>query len=232
MRFEHGRPKAVLWVCVLYLGRRFIHGLAAKVIFSLTIKVRQKQYGIVRKSEGQDQSLETKDIKTCTGLVGVHPNKEIAFMAHFDTPKSVVRVLNALDEDLGRQGYRFSDFQLSKVSGISRLVIYGPLVLLCPLIQCTAWLNGYGFLYWLWIASLALWSLSGVTRCTLIWQLWRLKASTLLPRFIRSEKKCNPLRGCNLKFDLASMLLPKVSMADVDRDPDFDVDKNGQLKAK
>ncbi|MDH0343424.1 hypothetical protein [Chromobacterium haemolyticum] len=188
----------------------------------MTIKVRQKQHAIAKMGMSST-TLETKDIRTCTGLIGVHSSRKVAFMAHFDTPFSV-RGLTLLAKELERDGYRFSDFKLFKVAGIAPSVTYSGLALflIMPLLL---WMwSVHDFWAWFYLVSIPLliWGMSGMTRTCLWLQLMCLKASSALPRFCGVTGESSLFGACNVTFDLAYDEQPKVTKADKVRDPDFD----------
>jgi hypothetical protein len=187
-----------------------------------TIKVRQKQHAIVKMGMSAT-TLETKDIRTCTGLIGVHNSRKVAFMVHLDTPCSV-RGLYLLAKELERDEYRFSDFKLFKVAGIAPSVTYFGFTLLL-IVPFVLWmLDVHDFQTWLFLVGipLVMWSMSGMTRTCLWLQLKRLKASSASPRFCGVTGKSTLFGACNVTFDLAHDEQPKVTKADKVRDPDFE----------
>lgn len=190
--------------------------------FNLAIKVRQKQHAIAKMGMSTTK-LETKDIYTCTGLVGVHNSRKVAFMAHLDTPCSV-RGLSLLAKELERDGYKFSDFKLFKVAGIAPCVTYFgfSLLLIVPFILWMSEVHNRDAWIFSVVISLIMWGLSGITRTCLWLQLKRLKASSASLRFYPVTDKPTLFGACNVTFDLAYDEEPKVTKAGKVRDPDFD----------
>lgn len=144
-------------------------------------------------------------------------------MAHLDTPCSV-RGLSLLAKELERDGYRFSDFELFKVAGITPSVTYFGFTLLLVMPFVLWMLDVHLFQAWLFFVGipLVMWGLSGMTRTFLWLQLKRLKASSSLPQFCGVTKKSTLFGACNVTFDLAHDEQPKVTNAHKVRDPDFE----------
>lgn len=189
---------------------------------NLTIKVRQKQHAIAEVGMSTTK-LETKDIGTCTGLIGVHNSRKVAFMAHLDTPCSV-RGLSFLAKELERDGYKFSEFKLFKVAGIAPSVTYFGFSLLLIMPFVLWMLEVHDIFAWVFLVGIPLlmWNLSGMTRTCLWLQLKRLKASSASPHFYPAADKSALFGACNVTFDLAHDEEPNVTKAGKVRDPDFE----------
>lgn len=190
----------------------------------LTIKVRQKQYAIAKVGMASTK-LETKDIWTCTGLIGVHKDKQVAFMAHLDTPYSV-RGLTLLAEELEQGGYLFSDFDLFKVAGLAPAVTFIGFFLFLITVLALILCGVNDFLTCAFLAGipLVIWGMSGLTRTYLYLQLRRLKASSASPSFCGVEDGSSWRGSCNVTFDIAHDKQPIVTVAGKKRDPAFVVE--------
>lgn len=145
--------------------------------FTLTIFVCQRQYGIAAEGKSKTLTLLTKDINTCTGLLGINKAGDTAFMAHLDTPYSAWSI-SLLVDDLAGLGHDIKDFQFFHIVGKRRAVTFfsGFMAISAAIASLFASCLVGSVMTFVAAIFAILWSLSGVTRTVLLLRLWMLKA--------------------------------------------------------
>ena len=79
--------------------------------------VRQREYAIGQRGDPVNSLLITKNIATCTGFMGMHPDRGVVFLCHVDTPACTLG-FKRLEADLRAKVGDLSGFHLYTVTGV------------------------------------------------------------------------------------------------------------------
>ncbi|MNL94773.1 hypothetical protein D3C81_45650 [compost metagenome] len=201
---------------------------------TLTIFVRQKQYGITAEGKSKSLTLLTKDINTCTGLLGISKAGDVAFMAHLDTPFSAWSI-SLLVDDLAGLGHDIKDFQFFQVVGKRRTVTFfsGFMAISAAIASLSASCLAGSVMPYVAAFFAIFWGMSGVTRTVLLLRLWILKALPFQPIVYKRSGAWWGLWVTDVSLLTTKGSEPVTNASACRRDPRFKVPKgNGKWLTK
>lgn len=177
-----------------------VNGSHSRPKINMTIKVKQRQYGISIHGHAQT-SLVTEDIWTCTGLVGVDKKSGTVFLAHFDLPTTAKSLPEIIDE-LKKHTNDLSGFKLYMVAGINPAIaaIFGGLAISCVFFQ--AWAFASAFIVCAGLLSM--------TRFAIRQQLRKLKVFQGDPIWLVHSNAWYGLGKCGVRINVGQLEGPEV----------------------
>lgn len=200
----------------------------------MTINVRQRQYGIAKAGRSTSNTLLTKDINTCTGLLGIDEAGDVAFMVHLDTPCSAWSISSLVD-DLGELGHDIRDFRIFHVAGKRRALTFisGFIAVAMSILSLLQGNNAASLTAPIAAIAAIVWGMSGMTRSVLWFRLWQLKARPHRPIVYRRSKGRSGLGITDVSLQAEKAGEPCLQDSSSRRDPSFKLAKgNGRWLTK